>query len=116
MPFAALSKEPSDRVRPHDLHMPASDSADVESWFAARGFMVAVSDTNYSEQVRSSPWGRKAPSRNHHVWVDLLTEDGRVIQGGYGSGGTRTEAMSRAREGYRQEQEGGSPSGPRVLP
>jgi hypothetical protein len=105
-----------DRVTRHDRHMPESDSQDVETWFAQRGFMVLLSDTDYAEQVRRSPWGRKAPSRNHHVWVDLLASDGRLVQGGYGSGDTPNEAMRRARERYKLEQERGSPAGPRGLP
>jgi hypothetical protein len=96
--------------------MPESDSQDVEAWFAQRGFKVALSDTDYTDQVRSSPSGRPASSRNHRVWVDLLASDGRLLQGGYGSGDTPNEAMRRARERYQQEQEGGSPTGPRVLP
>jgi hypothetical protein len=96
--------------------MPESDPQDVTAWFAQRGFKVALSDTDYAGRVRRSPWGRKAPSRNHHVWVDLLASDGRLVQGGYGSGDTPNEAMRRARERYQQEQEGGAPAGPRVLP
>jgi hypothetical protein len=80
--------------------------ADVEAWFAARGFRLRISDVDYSHDVRSSPWGRNAPSREHHAWVDLLTLDGRLIQGGYGSGETTGDAMTRARDRYRQEQGG----------
>jgi len=43
------------------------------------------------------------------VWVDLLSLDGRLIQGGYGSGNTAEDAMLRARQRYEQEQEGGRP-------
>ena len=81
-----------------------SVSADVAAWFYAMGFTVRISDVDYSNEVRSSPWGRKAPSRNHHVWVDLLALDGRMIQGGFGSGQSADEAMLRARDRYRVEQ------------
>lgn len=84
------------------------------AWFVERGFRVTVSETDYSEQVRRSPRGRKTPSRNHHVWVDLLSAEGRLIQGGYGSGDTPDDAMIRALERYQQEQDGGPP--PRPLP
>ena len=47
-----------------------SVSAEVAAWFEARGLTVRISDVDYSDEVRSSPWGRGAPSRNHHVWVD----------------------------------------------
>lgn len=84
--------------------------SEVELWFAERGLRLRVSDIDYADRVG------KAPSRHHHVWVDLLTEDGRLMQGGYGSGTTLDAAMSRARERYLQEEEGGPPPGPRVLP
>lgn len=69
-----------------------------------QGLDVRISDVDYSSEVRSSPWGRKAPSRNHHVWVDLLALDGRMIHGGFGSGQSAGEAMLRARDRYRVEQ------------
>jgi hypothetical protein len=81
-----------------------SVSAEVAAWFETRGLTVRISDVDYSSEVRSSPWGRKAPSRNHHVWVDLLALDGRMIQGGFGSGQSADEAMLRARDRYRVEQ------------
>lgn len=70
-------------------------SDDVAAWFAERGFRLVVSDADFSAQVRRSPRGRTAPSRDHHVWVDLLANDGRVVHGGYGSGGTPEEAFER---------------------
>lgn len=81
-----------------------SVSAEVAAWFEARGLTVRISDVDYSSEVRSSPWGRKAPSRHHHVWVDLLALDGRMIQGGFGSGQSADDAMLRARDRYRVEQ------------
>ncbi len=45
----------------------SSVCAEVAVWFEARGLTVRSSDVDYSSEVRSSPWGRKAPSRNHHV-------------------------------------------------
>ena len=42
---------------------------DINTWFAGRGFCVVASAIDYSEAVRSSLWGMRAPSRNHHVWV-----------------------------------------------
>ena len=78
--------------------------AEVAVWFEARGLTVPISDVDYSSEVRSSPWGRKAPSRNHHVWVDLLALDGRMIHGGFGSGHSADEAMLRAHDRYRVEQ------------
>jgi hypothetical protein len=77
---------------------------DVAEWFEARGFLVRVSDTDYSAEVRSSPLGRKAPSRDHRVWVDLLAPNGRLIQRGYGSGYSAGDAMTSARHRYRTEQ------------
>jgi hypothetical protein len=68
------------------------------------GLTVRISDVDYSSDVRSSPWGRQAPSRNHHVWLDLLALDGRMIQGGFGSGQSADEAMLRARDRYHVEQ------------
>jgi len=82
------------------------DSDDVDAWFSARGFSVRVSDHDYSEDVRSSPFGRDGLTRDHHVWVDLLASDGHLMQGGYGSGDTPDDAMKRARERYQQEQGG----------
>jgi hypothetical protein len=81
-----------------------SVGAEVAAWFEARGLTLRISDVDYSNEVRSSPWGRRAPSRHHHVWVDLLALDGRMIQGGFGSGQSVAEAMLRARDRYRVEQ------------
>jgi hypothetical protein len=81
-----------------------SVGAEVAAWFEARGLTVRISDIDYSGEVRSSQWGRKAPSRNHHFWVDLVALDGRMIQGGFGSGQSADEAMLRARDRYRAEQ------------
>ena len=89
---------------------------ELDDWFAARGFRICPSETDYSDEVQRSPWGRKAPSRNRHVWVDLCAMDSRVVQRGYGSGDTLNEARRRAQDRYRVEQEGGPPPGPRVLP
>jgi hypothetical protein len=66
--------------------------------------------------VRQSPLGRTALSRDHHVWVDLLTDDGRQLEGGYGSGITPEDVLERARQRYRVEQESRPLPGPRVLP
>jgi hypothetical protein len=79
---------------------------DVVVWFDAKGLRLRVSDTDYSDQVRASPSGLMARSRDHHVWVDLLTSDGRVLQGGYGSGISASAAMRRARQRYVEEQGG----------
>lgn len=83
-----------------------SVSAEVAAWFEAKGLTVRISDVDYSSEVRSSPWGGKAPLRDHHVWVDLLALDGRMIQVGFGSGQSADEAMLRARDRYRVEQGG----------
>ena len=80
------------------------EQGDVPAWFEARGFVVRLSNTDYSDKVRSSPRGRKASSRDDHFWVDLLTSDGRLIHGGYGSGVSADDAMRRARQRFRQEQ------------
>lgn len=90
----------------HDRVMPGEsvEQGDVAAWFEARGLVVRVSDTDYSNEVRSNPWGRKASSRDHHVWVDLLAADGRLIQRGYGSGVSADDALRRARQRYQQEQ------------
>lgn len=82
----------------------SSERADVAAWLEARGFRLSISDVDYSSEVCSSSWGRKAPSQDHHTWVDLLALDGRLIQRGYGSGESATDAMIRARDRYRQEQ------------
>lgn len=87
-----------------DVFKDGSVGAEVAAWFEARGLTVRISDVDYSSEVRSGPWGRKAPSRNHHVWVDLLALDGRMIQGGFGSGQSADEALLRARDRYRVEQ------------
>lgn len=79
---------------------------DVGAWFAARGFGVRLSDTDYSGQVRASQWGRAALSRDLHFWVDLLFSDGRLCHGGYGSGASASEAFERARERYIEEEGG----------
>lgn len=54
----------------HDGSVPVPDdssvSADVAAWFEARGFRLSSSDVDYSDEVRSSPWGRKAPSQDDH--------------------------------------------------
>ena len=81
-----------------------SISAEVAAWFEARGLTVRISDVDYSSEVTVGLPGRKAPSGNHHVWVDLLALDGRMIQGGFGSGQSADEAMLRARDRYRVEQ------------
>lgn len=80
--------------------------ADVNAWFAERGFQVIPSVTDYSEAVRSSPRGKRAPSRDHHVWVDLTKADGTIVSAGYGSGLTLADAALRARRRWQQEQEG----------
>jgi hypothetical protein len=79
---------------------------DVSAWFAARGFGVRLSDTDYSGQVRASQRGHAALSRDLHFWVDVLSGDGRLLHGGYGSGASASEAFERARERYIQEQGG----------
>jgi len=90
--------------------------AEVAAYFAARGMGVQVSPKDYSQQVRSGPWRRKSSTGDHHVWVDLIATDGQVLQGGYGSGDSEEQALLRAQQRYRQEQEGGPVSGPRRLP
>jgi hypothetical protein len=79
---------------------------DVNTWFSERGFRVVPSVTGYSEAVRSSPWGKRALSRDHHVWVDLAKPDGTIVSPGYGSGLTLTDAALRARRRWQQEQGG----------
>jgi hypothetical protein len=88
--------------------MPDGDDPDqdVIAWFEARGFRLRISDTDYSAEVRASPWGRTALSRDHHVWVDLIASDGRMLHGGYGSGTSASVAMRRARQRYVEEQGG----------
>jgi hypothetical protein len=88
--------------------MPDGDDLDqdVVAWFEARGFQLRISDNDYSAQVRASPTGWMALSRDHHVWVDLLASDGRMLQGGYGSGISASAAMRRARQRYIEEQGG----------
>lgn len=51
-----------------------------------------------------APGGRKAPSQDQHTWVYLQALDGRLIERGYGSGESATDAMIRARDRYRQKQ------------
>ena len=80
--------------------------ADVNAWFAERGFRVVPSVTDYSEAVRSSPWGKRTASRDHHVWVDLASPDGTIVSPGYGSGLTLAHAAQGARRRWQQEQEG----------
>jgi len=82
----------------------SSVSADFAAWFEARGFRLSIGDLDYSSEVRSSPWRRRAPLQDNHTWVDLSALDGRLIQRGYGSGESATDAMIRARDRYRQEQ------------
>jgi hypothetical protein len=77
----------------------------VNAWFAERGFRVVPSVTDYSKAVRSSQWGKRAPSRDHHVWVDLASPDGTIVSRGYGSGLTLADAAQRAQRRWRQEQE-----------
>ncbi|HYK70539.1 MAG TPA: hypothetical protein VEV45_21525, partial [Streptosporangiaceae bacterium] len=57
---------------------PEGDTAltEVNTWFADRGFRVVPSAIDHSEAVRSSPWGKRAPARDHHAWVDLAKPDG----------------------------------------
>ena len=99
----------TERIR-HDGAMPDEDVerglGDVVGGFEARGLVARLSDVDYSTQVRSSPGGKEAPSRDHHFWVDLLAPDGRLIHGGYGSGGSPAEALARARQRFQQEQGG----------
>lgn len=82
----------------------AEMKAEIVRWFEERGFGLRLSETDYAPEVRASPWGRKAPSRDHHFWTDLLGRDGAVIQRGYGSGMSEDEAFVRSRERWRQEQ------------
>ena len=89
----------------------AAALAKINAWFADRGFRITVSAVDYSDQVRSSPWGKRAKSRDHHVWVDLTRPDGSVVSAGYGSGQTLTDAAERARRRWQEEQEGGHPLG-----
>lgn len=79
---------------------------EVNTWFAKRGFRIVPSAVDYSEQVRSSPWGKRAKSRDHHVWVDLSEPDGNVVSCGYGSGSTLADAAKGARRRWETEQEG----------
>ena len=98
--------------------MSEQEQPDVAAWFADRGFGVSVSGTVYANRARRLLWGRKrlAASREYHFWVDLLAVDGRLIQRGYGGGKTKDEALERARQRYRQEQEGGQePGTPHLL-
>ena len=69
---------------------------DVNAWFVRRGFLVCESETDYSAQIRSSPSGRTAASRDLHIWVDLLSADGRLVHPAYGSGDSVWDAMTRA--------------------
>jgi hypothetical protein len=82
-----------------------SGPADADAWFAERGFRIVPSPNDYSSAVRSSPWGKKAPSRDQHVWVDLARADGTIISSGYGAGRTLPEAVERARRRWQAEQE-----------
>jgi hypothetical protein len=85
----------------HDVSMTQED---VSVWFATRGFSVRLSDTDYSDAVRASQWDHATSARDLHFWVDLLSSDGRLLHGGYGSGASASEAFERARERYIQEQ------------
>ncbi len=89
---------------------------DLNTWLAERGFRVLENAIDYSEAVRSSPWGKRSPSRDHHVWVDLAKPDSTVVSAGYGSGLTLADAAMSARRRWQQEQEGGTEPGPRTLP
>jgi hypothetical protein len=89
---------------------------DVNAWFAERGFGITPSTKDYSEQVRASPWAKRAKSQDHHAWVDLTKSDGSVVSPGYGSGATLADAANSARRRWQAEQEGGKQHGPRVLP
>lgn len=89
---------------------------DVNTWFAERGFCVVASTIDYSEAVRSSPWGKRAQSRDHHMWVDLAKPDGTVVSARYGSGLTLADAAMRARRRWQEEEEGAAESDPRTLP
>lgn len=89
---------------------------EVNDWFTERGFRVVASATDYSEAVRESPWGKRSPSRDHHVWVDLARLDGTLVSAGYGSGLTLAEAALSARHRWQVEQEGGTKAGLRILP
>jgi hypothetical protein len=90
--------------------------AEVNIWFGERGFRVVPSKSDFAEALRSSPWGKGAPSRNHHAWVDLVKPDGTVVSAGYGSGLTLTDAAARARRRWQEEQERGKDPGPLRLP
>lgn len=90
--------------------------AEVNSWFAVRGFCIAPSAIDYADEVRRSPWGRHAPSRDDHVWVDLAKPDGAVVSPGYGFGPTLGEAALSARTRWQVEQERGHKPHPRRLP
>ena len=85
----------------------------VNTWFAARGFRLTRSPIDYAEMVRSSPWGKRAPSRDLHAWVDLARLDGTVVSAGYGAGTTFTEAAERARRRWLEEQEASPPDAAR---
>ena len=89
---------------------------EVNTWFAERGFRVVASAIDYSEAVRASPWGKRASSRDHHVWVDLARPDGTVVSAGYGSGLTLADAAINARRRWQVEQEGGTGPGPGRYP
>jgi hypothetical protein len=85
-----------------------STMAEVNSLLSERGFRIVLSPTDYSAEVRSSPWGKRAPSRNHHVWVDLARLDGTTVMRGYGSGERLADAANSARRRWQTEQERGS--------
>ncbi len=86
---------------------------DINTWFAERGFWIVPSAVDYSEQVSSSLWAKRAKSRDHHAWVDLIKPDGRVASAGYRSVSTLADAAKRARRRWQTEQEGSQGSGPR---
>ena len=90
--------------------------AEVNRWFSGRHFMVVPSATDFSQAARSTPGGRKAASRDHHAWVDLVRLDGSLISAGYGSGLTLDDAATRARQRWQAEQEHGRAPRARRLP
>jgi hypothetical protein len=89
---------------------------DINAWFAERGFRIVPSAADYSGQVRSSLWGKRAKSQDHHVWVDLTRPDGAIVSPGYGSGSTLSDAAKSAQRRWQAEQEGSTGTGPRILP
>ena len=90
--------------------------SEVNAWFAGQGFRIVPSTTDFAEAVRSSPWGKRAPARDHHAWVDLTKPDGTVVAPGYGSGLTLAAAAASAPQRWQEEQEHGKEPGHRTLP